>query len=155
MRLSQANPGEPPIRVIFVDAKGLADDNRDQFGELARDRGYRNIRYWPEQPLSGLDGTREQLRERLSGLFNGGESPFHHAEAVTMLDLALGAGSLPRRIGELIERLRPGVTAALYEIEGTERSIMLEGRGVVVYKLAVELGLPTAAGARRYCRRSL
>ena len=126
MRLSQANPGEPPIRVIFVDAKGLADDNRDQFGQLARDRGYRNIRYWPEQPLSGLDGTREQLRERLSGLFNGGESPFHHAEAVTMLDLALGAGSLPRRIGELVERVRPGVTAALSEIEGTERSLMLK-----------------------------
>jgi hypothetical protein len=126
MRLSQANPGEPPIRIIFVDAKGLADENRDQFGQLARDRGYRNIRYWPEQPLRGFDGNSEQLRERLSGLFNGGESPFHHAEAVTMLDLALGAGSPPRRLAELIERVRPGVTAALYELEGTERSLMLK-----------------------------
>ncbi|NNN10111.1 MAG: hypothetical protein HKL85_13090 [Acidimicrobiaceae bacterium] len=126
MRLSQANPGEPTIRIIFVDAKGLADENRDQFGQLARARGYRNIRYWPEQPLCGFDGKREQLRERLSGLFNGGESPFHHAEAVTMLDLALGAGSPPRRLAELIERVRPGVTAALYELEGTERSLMLK-----------------------------
>jgi hypothetical protein len=126
MRLSQANPGEPPIRVIFVDAKGLADENRDQFGQLARNRGYQNIRYWPEQPLRGLDGTREQLRERLSGLFKSGESFFHHAEAVTMLDLALGAGSPPRRLAELIERVRPGVTAALYELEGTERSFALK-----------------------------
>lgn len=126
MSLSQANPGEPPIRVLFVDAKGLADENKRQFDELARARGYRNIRHWPEHPLRGLDGTREQLRERLSGLFNGGESPFHHAEAVTMLDLALGAGLIPRSLSELIERVRPGVTAALYELEGTERSLMLK-----------------------------
>ncbi len=126
MSLSQANPGEPPIRVLFVDAKGLADENKRQFDELARARGYRNIRHWPEHPLRGLDGTREQLRERLSGLFNGGESPYHHAEAVTMLDLALGAGSPPRSLSELIERVRPGVTAALYELEGTERSLMLK-----------------------------
>ncbi len=126
MRLSQANPGEPPIRVLFVDAKGLADENKRQFDELARARGYRNIRHWPEHPLRGLDGTREQLRERLSGLFNGGESPFHHAAAVTMLALALGVGSPPRSLSELIERVRPGVTAALYELEGTERSLMLK-----------------------------
>ena len=125
MSLSQANPGEPPIRVLFVDAKGLADENKRQFDELARARGYRNIGHWPEHPLRGLDGTREQLRERLSGLFNGGESPYHHAEAVTMLDLALGAGSPPRSLSELIERVRPGVTAALYGLEGTERSLML------------------------------
>jgi len=127
MRLSQANPGEPPIRIIFVDAKGLADENRQQFGELARDRGYANVRYWPEQPIRGLDGTLAQLRERLSGLFNGGESPFHHAEAVTMLDLALGAGLPPRSLSDLIERVRPGVTAALYEMAGTERSLALKG----------------------------
>jgi hypothetical protein len=126
MSLSQANPGEPPIRILFVDAKGLADENKRQFDELARARGYRNIRHWPEHPLRGLDGTREQLRERLSGLFNGGESPFHHAEAVTMLDLALGVGSPPLSLSELIERVRPGVTAALYEAEGTERAIMLK-----------------------------
>ncbi len=126
MSLSQANPGEPPIRVLFVDAKGLADENKRQFDELARARGYRNIGHWPEHPLRGLDGTREQLRERLSGLFNGGESPYHHAEAVTMLDLALGAGSPPRSLSELIERVRPGVTAALYELEGTERALILK-----------------------------
>ena len=126
MSLSQANPGEPPIRVLFVDAKGLADENKRQFDELARARGYRNIGHWPEHPLRGLDGTREQLRERLSGLFHGGESPFHHAEAVTMLDLALGVGSPPRSLSELIERVRPGVTPALYELEGTERSLMLK-----------------------------
>lgn len=126
MSLSQANPGEPPIRVLFVDAKGLADENKLQFTELARARGYHNIRHWPEQPLRGLDGTREQLRERLSGLFNGGESPFHHAEAVTMLDLALGVGSLPRSLSELIDRVRPGVTAAMYEREATERTLMLK-----------------------------
>ena len=126
MSLSQANPGEPLIRVLFVDAKGLADENKLQFNELARARGYLNIGHWPEQPLRGLDGSREQLRERLSGLFNGGESPFHHAEAVTMLDLALGVGSPPRSLSELIERVRPGVTAALYELEGTERSLALK-----------------------------
>lgn len=125
MRLSQANPGEPPIRILFVDAKGLADENRQEFGELARARGYRNIRFWPEEPLRGFDGTSAQLRERLSGLFHGGESPFHHAEAVTMLDLALGAGLAPRTIAELIDRVRPGVTAALYEIEGSERALAL------------------------------
>ena len=85
MRLSQANLGEPRIRVIFVDAKGLADKNRDQFRQLARSRGYENVRYWPEEPLRGFDGTPNQLRERLSGLFHGGESPYHHAGAVTML----------------------------------------------------------------------
>ena len=126
MSLSEANPGEPPIRILFVDAKGLADKNKVQFKELARARGYRNIRCWPEQPIRGLDGPREGLRERLSGLFNGGESPFHHAEAVTMLDLALGVGSLPNSLSELIERVRPGVTAALYELEGTERSLALK-----------------------------
>lgn len=126
MRLSQANPGEPPIRILFVDAKGLADENRQQFGELAWDRGYRNVRYWPEQPLRGFDGTAAQLRERLSGLFHGGESPFHHAEAVTMLDLALSAGPLPRSLDELIERVRPGVTSVLYELQGTERALALK-----------------------------
>lgn len=126
MRLSQANLGEPPIRVIFVDAKGLADENRQQFGELAWARGYRNVHYWPEQPLRGFDGTVAQLRERLSGLFHGAESPFHHAEAVTMLDLALGAGQPPRSLAELIERVRPGVTSALYEMGGTERSLVLK-----------------------------
>jgi hypothetical protein len=126
MRISEANPGEPPIRILFVDAKGLADDNRQQFGELAQARGYRNIRYWPEQPLRGFDGTAAELRERLSGLFHGSESPFHHAEAVTMLDLALGVGPPPRSLSELIERVRPGVTAALYEREATERSLALK-----------------------------
>jgi hypothetical protein len=130
MRLSQANPGEPRIRVIFVDAKGLADKNRDQFGQLARSRGYENIRYWPEEPLRGFDGTPNQLRERLSGLFHGGESPFHHAEAVTMLDLALGTERPPRRLSELIDRVRPGVTAALYEMEGTERSLALRAEAL-------------------------
>jgi hypothetical protein len=126
MRLSQANPGEPPIRILFVDAKGLADENRQQFAELAWDRGYRNVHYWPEQPLRGFDGNVAQLRERLSALFHGGESPFHHAEAVTMLDLALGAGEPPRSLAELIERVRPGVTAVLYELQGTERALSLK-----------------------------
>lgn len=126
MRMSEANPGEPPIRILFVDAKGIADENRQQFGELARARGYRNVRYWPEQPLRGFDGTAAQLRERLSGLFHGGESPFHHAEAVTMLDLALGVGSPPRTLSELIERVSPGVTSALYEREGTSQSLALK-----------------------------
>lgn len=43
-----------------------------------------------------------------------------------MLDLALGAGPPPRRLAELIERVRPGVTATLYELEGTERSLALK-----------------------------
>jgi len=43
-----------------------------------------------------------------------------------MLDLALGAGQPPRSLAELIERTRPGVTAALYERDGTERSLALK-----------------------------
>ena len=131
MRLSsQTNPGEPHIRVIFVDAKGLADKNREQFGELARERGYDNIRYWPDEPLRGFEGTPGQLRERLSGLFHSGESPFHHAEAVTMLDLALGIDPMPRCLSELIDRVRPGVSAALYEMQGTERSLTLRAEAL-------------------------
>ena len=126
MRVSEANPSEPPIRVIFVDAKGIANENRAQFGRLAARRGYRNIRYWPEEPLRGFDGSVAQLRERLSGLFHSGESPYHHAETVTMLDLAMGTDSIPRSLGALIERARPGVTAALYEREGTERALALK-----------------------------
>jgi hypothetical protein len=124
MSLSLANPGEPPIRIIFIDAKGLADKNKTDFLELARSRGYQNINTWPEEPLDGFQGDVNQLRERLSGLFNSGESAFHHAESVSMLDLALNAGEPPRTLQALLERVRPGATENLYGQIATVESLI-------------------------------
>ena len=124
MSMSQANPGEPPIRIIFIDAKGLADNNKRDFLELARSHGYQNINMWPEQPLDGFKGDANQLRERLSGLFNSGESAFHHAESVSMLDLALNAGEIPRTLQALLERVRPGATENLYGQIATVESLI-------------------------------
>ena len=124
MNMSQANPGEPPIRIIFIDAKGLADNNKRDFLELARSHGYQNINMWPEQPLDGFKGDANQLRERLSGLFNSGESAFHHAESVSMLDLALNAGEPPRTLQALLERVRPGATENLYGQIATVESLI-------------------------------
>lgn len=114
MAARRANPGEPPLRVIFIDAKGLGGEDRNRFLALAQRHNYRRVVTWPEQPLAGLEGTRERVRERLSGLFDASESAFHHAEAVAMLDLALGAGEVPRTLAEIVERVRPGVTRSLY-----------------------------------------
>ncbi len=75
-----------------------------------------------------MSGTRSEMRERLSSLFDAGESAFHHAEATTMLDLALGAGTLPLTLEELINRTRPGITAGLYETEGTEAALALHAQ---------------------------
>ena len=114
MAAQRANPGEPPLRIIFIDAKGLGGEDRDRFLGLAQRHDYRRVVTWPEQPLAGLEGTKERVRERLSGLFDASESAFHHAEAVAMLDLALGAGEVPRTLSEIVERVRPGVTRSLY-----------------------------------------
>ena len=114
MATQRANLGEPPLRVIFIDAKGLGGEDRDRFLALARRYDYRRVVTWPEQPLAGLEGSKERVRERLSGLFDASESAFHHAEAVAMLDLALGAGEVPRTLAEIVERVRPGVTRSLY-----------------------------------------
>lgn len=114
MAAQRTNPGEPPLRVIFIDAKGLGGEDRDRFLALAQHHDYRRVATWPEQPLAGLEGTKERVRERLSGLFDASESAFHHAEAVAMLDLALGAGEVPRTLAEVVERVRPGVTRSLY-----------------------------------------
>ncbi len=114
MAAQRVNPGEPPLRVIFIDAKGLGGEDRDRFLALTRRHGYQRVATWPEAPLSGLGGSRERIRERLSGLFDASESAFHHAEAVAMLDLALGAGEVPRTLAEIVERVRPGVTRSLY-----------------------------------------
>ncbi len=114
MAAQRANPGEPPLRVIFIDAKGLGGVDRDRFLAFAQRHRYRRVATWPEQPLAGLDGTKERVRERLSGLFDASESAFHHAESVAMLDLALGAGEVPRTLAEIVERVRPGVTRSLY-----------------------------------------
>src|ERR1035437_1975400 len=46
--------------------------------------------------------------------------------AIYLKGMALGAGSAPRSLSELIERVRPVVTAALYEREGTERAFALK-----------------------------
>ena len=114
MAAQRANPGEPPLRIIFIDAKGLGGEDRDRFLALAQRHRYRRVATWPEQPLAGLEGTKERVRERLSGLFDASESAFHHAESVAMLDLALGAGEVPRTLPEIVERVRPGVTRSLY-----------------------------------------
>ncbi len=124
MSFGQANPGEPPIRVIFIDAKGLADQNRHDFLKLARIQGYQKIYSWPEAPLDGFEGDPSQLRERLSGLFNAGESSFHHAESVSMLDLAIKAGKPPRTLQTILDRVKPGATERLYSQIANEESLI-------------------------------
>jgi hypothetical protein len=119
MALSDANPCEPPIRILFLDAKGLPDGNRELFRRIADAHG-RTVRCWPEEPLDGFSGSQDQLRERLSGLWNAEESPFHHAEAVTLLDLALQAEPMPRTFRDLLDRVRPGATVAAYLAECTQ-----------------------------------
>ena len=90
----------------------------------ARDRA---TRQWPAESIDGFTGTSAQLRERLSGLWNADESPFHHAEAVTLLDLALGADPIPSTLQELLDRVRPGRTAAAYEAQATPEGLQLKG----------------------------
>ena len=128
MAMSATNRHEPPVRVLFLDAKGMPGgrgSDQDTFLTIARNHNYRNVHQFPLEPLRGLDGNTHELRERLSGLFRGDESPFHHAESVTMLDLALRAGSPPRTLNALIERVTPGATAALYEQSGSVESAQL------------------------------
>jgi hypothetical protein len=123
--LATAHSYNTPLRVIYADAKGLGLSERRMFDQIVAAHGIRHIHHWPEDTLDGMSGTRSQLRERLSGLFDAGESAFHHAEATTMLDLALGAGQLPTTMEELIRRTQPGVTARIYEQDGAEDSTRL------------------------------
>jgi len=126
--LATAKACGEPIRIIYADAKGLGLNERRMFERILVTHGVRTLHRWPERPIDGMSGERSQLRERLSGLFDAGESAFHHAEATTMLDLALGAGALPTTIEELIRRTQPGVTARLYEQESTEDSARLHAQ---------------------------
>jgi hypothetical protein len=126
--LAAARANGQPLRVIYADAKGLGHAERDMFTSILHGHGVGTIHYWPNQPLDGMTGTRSEVRERLSSLFDSGESAFHHAEATTMLDLALGAGQLPRTLEELIHRTRPGVTASIYEEHGTEEALALHAQ---------------------------
>ncbi len=123
--LATAHSYRTPLRVIYADAKGLGLSERRMFDQIVAAHGIGQVHHWPEDPIDGMSGTRSQLRERLSGLFDAGESAFHHAEATTMLDLALGAGQLPTTMEELIRRTQPGVTARIYEQDGTEDSTRL------------------------------
>ena len=123
--LATARAYDQPLRIIYADAKGLGLAEQRQFDRIVAGHGIRRVHHWPDQPIDGMSGTRAQLRERLSGLFDAGESAFHHAEATTMLDLALGAGALPTTLEEVIRRTQPGATARLYEQEGTEDATRL------------------------------
>jgi DNA helicase HerA-like ATPase len=126
--LAAARANGQILRVIYADAKGLGHAERDMFTAIMRSHGVEDLHYWPNQPIDGMTGTRSEMRERLSSLFDSGESAFHHAEATTMLDLALGAGPLPRTLAELIHRTRPGITAGIYEAEGTEDALALHAQ---------------------------
>jgi hypothetical protein len=116
------------VRIIYADAKGLGTSERQMFERILVHHGVRTLHRWPDVAIDGMSGDRSELRERLSGLFDAGESAFHHAEATTMLDLALGVGQLPRTLEELIRRTQPGVTARMYEAEGTEAGARLHGQ---------------------------
>lgn len=131
MALSEANQSEPLIRIIFVDAKGSNASSsslskRSIKGasiQLAQSHGYKNIFAFPDQPLDGFSGTPIQVIERLSGLFNHGESEFHHSEATVMLELAFYAGLPPFTLSELVARLRSGVAEAIYLSLGTPEGL--------------------------------
>ena len=75
MRLSEANPGEPPIRILFVDAKGLATIIASS---SVNSRGLAATATFGTGPKNhcAVRRTAAQLRERLSGLFHGARVPF-------------------------------------------------------------------------------
>lgn len=130
MALSLAYPNEPRIRILFVDAKGLNPSTvsetigmKQKVVRLAEKHGYLRINSFPDQNLDGFSGDPLQVIERLSGLFQHGESEFHHAEATVMLSLAFFAGYTPTSLGELIERVKPGVSEAIYMSLGTEEGL--------------------------------
>lgn len=119
-----AEVGGPPPAVIYLDAKGLPDANRDSFLAMAEGAGARNIIDWPNTPIDGFTGNTDDLRERLSGLWDAEESPFHHAEAVVLLRLILQSSPTPRTLSDLVARSRPGATAAAFEAEGTPEALI-------------------------------
>ena len=131
MALSRANQSEPQIRIIFVDAKGSNASSSELSRRsikassirMAQDHGYKNIYAFPDQPIDGFSGSPLQVIERLSGLFNHGESEFHHSEATVMLELAFYAGIPPASLSELVSRMRSGVAEAIYLGLGTEEGL--------------------------------
>ncbi len=123
MHLPGGNPGEPPPRVLYLDAKGLPDRSRDIFLSIATASGATRVASWPEDPINGFVGSAEDLRERISGLWDPQESPFHHAEAVSLLDLVVHTPPAPTTLDELIRRTRPGMTAAINDSIGTPDAI--------------------------------
>jgi hypothetical protein len=128
LALNRATPGDPPIAVIFIDAKGLPTEDRDTFCHLAADAGATRIHTWPEQPIDGFTGSRGDLRERLSGLWDRRESAYHQAEAVAMLDLALHTNPTPRTLSRIVDVTRPRTTAAILESSGTTEALDLKAR---------------------------
>lgn len=113
---------ETDLRILFLDAKGSSQEVAIAF-RAAMEKVGRTVHFWPSQGIDGFSGTRSQLVQRISSLFDRGESAFHQAEIVAMLDLSIGAGEPPRALAELLSRCRPGATAALYEAEGTEPAL--------------------------------
>ena len=132
MALSKANQSEPLIRIIFVDAKGSNASSSSLSNrsikassiQLAQSHGYKNIYAFPDQPIDGFSGSPLQVIERLSALFNHGESEFHHSEATVMLELAFYAGLPPATLADLVMRMRSGVAEAIYLGIGTEEALM-------------------------------
>ena len=131
MALSNATPNEPRIRIIFIDAKG-ADANspfeklsmQEKVVSLATRHNFEKVFCFPNRFIDGFSGDPLQVIERLSGLFEHGESAFHHAEATVMLGLAISAGEAPRTLGELVERLKPNASEARYLALGTSEGLI-------------------------------
>lgn len=121
--LNKANPGEPPIAVIYMDAKGVPGDNRNRFLDIARSSGAHRVFVWPEQPINGFSGSKDDLRERLSGMWDSRESAFHHAEAVTLLNNLLHLEPTPRTLAQFAELTRPRMTASAFETIGTPEAM--------------------------------
>ncbi len=134
MRLAAAafamktDDGGPPPAVYYLDAKGIPGDNRSTFLALARDAGATRIIDWPTDQVNGFTGSRADLRERIAGLWDAEESPFHHAEAVSLLELALSAEPMPNTLAGLTSRTRPGMTATVLEHMGTAAAMEMKSR---------------------------
>ncbi len=110
------------LRILFLDAKGSSQEVAVAF-RVAMERVGRDVHFWPSVGIDGFSGSRSQMVLRFSALFDRGESAFHQAEIVAMLDLAIGAASPPSSLAELLARCRPGATAALYEADGSEEAL--------------------------------
>lgn len=111
-----------PLRILFLDAKGSSQEVARAYRQTLEALG-RTVHFWPSIGIDGFSGTPHQLVQRLAGLFDRGESAYHQAETVAMLTLAVNAGAMPNTLSDLIERCRPGATAARYEAAGTQQDL--------------------------------